>query len=145
MFGAVDDSFGEFAQALPGWLRSVFRLLYALGSTFVVGPAIVVATVRRRWRLVLTIFAAVAVAAVVVIVLFVWLDPGARASAEVAAVRSFPLRRLAVSTAVLLAIRPFVVQPVRQVVNAFLLIAVVGAVLVPAGLPLDVLAGFVVG
>ncbi len=142
---AVDESFGEFAQALPGWLRSVFRLLYALGSTFMVGLAIVAAMVHRRWRLLLTIVAAAAVAALVVVVLYVWLDSGARTSANVAAVRSFPLRRLAVSTAVLVAVRPFVVGPVRRMVNAFLLIAVVGAAFVPAGLPLDVLTGFVIG
>ncbi len=142
---AVDDSFGSFAQSLPGWLKSVFRVLYALGSTFVVGLAIVVAMIRRRWRLVATILAAAAAAAAVVILLYLWLDPGASASAEVAAVRSFPLRRLAVSTAVLIAIRPFVVRPLRRVINGFLTIAIVGAVFVPAGLPLDVLTGFIVG
>ena len=71
------------------------------------------------------------------VVLYVWLDSGRTRSAEVTAVRSLPLRRLAISTTVLVAIRPFVVQPVRKVVNGFLLIAVVGAVLVPARLPLD--------
>jgi uncharacterized protein (TIRG00374 family) len=141
----VDDSFGAFAESLPNWLREVFRLLYALGSTFVVGLAIVVAVFRRRWRLVLTIISAVAVATVVVVLLYLWLDSGARTAADVTDVRSFPLRRLAISTAVLVAVRPFVVHPIRKVLNAFLLIAVVGAVLVPAGLPFDVLAGFVVG
>ena len=142
---AVDDSFGAFAESLPKWLREVFRLLYALGSTFVVGLAIVVAVFRRRWRLVFTIISAVAAATVVVVLLYLWLDSGARTAADVTDVRSFPLRRLAISTAVLVAVRPFVVHPIRKVLNAFLLIAVVGAVLVPAGLPFDVLAGFVVG
>ena len=141
----IDDSFGAFAASLPRWLRSVFELLYALGSTVVVVLAIVATTVRHRWRLVLTILEATAIAFVIVTVLYVWLDDGARTAIDVAEVRSFPLRRLAVSTAILFAVAHFVVRPARRVVHGFLLITVVGAVLVPAALPLDVLAGFVVG
>ena len=142
---SIDDSFGAFAEALPQWLKSVFRLLYGVGSTFAVAVMVTMALVRRRWRLVLTILAAAAVASVIVVLLYLWLDGGARTAGEVAELRSFPLRRLAISTAVLFAVRPFVVRPVRRVISGFLLIAVLGAILVPAGLPFDVLAGVIVG
>jgi len=142
---ALEQSVGTFVEALPAWLQEVFRVLYAAGSTFIVGVMALLALVRRRWRLVLTILLTAGIAALVATSLHALFDSGSRTPPDLVDLRSFPLRRLAVSTAVLVAVRPFLVHPARRVVNAFLLIAVVGAVMTPAGLPLDVVTGFVVG
>lgn len=141
---SMENSVGAFAISLPPWLRNIFDLFYAVGSTVGVAVLVLIA-VLRRWRLVWTIVVSGAVALVIVALLHAWLDSGASSSEALADVRNFPLPRIAFSTATLLAVRPHLVRPLRRVVEVLLFLAVFGALFVPAAMPFDVLAGFMVG
>lgn len=143
--GSLEGSFGRFVLALPNWLSGVFEFVYSSGSSVVVGILLLLVLAHRRWRLALAVVLASVLSTAVVLWLHRWLDPGAVVPVDVAEVRSFPLRRLALPIAIFLALRPYLVRPVRRVFDTVVVLTVVSAVLTPAGLPLDVVAGLLVG
>lgn len=140
---ALETSIGSFLESLPRWLQSASEVLYSVTSTFAVAVLVIAAIVRRRARLVLTIFVSATVAGVALVLLHAWFHPGE--SPGLAGLRSFPLERLAVVSAILYAVRPFLIRPGRRLVEAFVVLAFFGAVFEPAAMPLDLITAVLLG
>jgi uncharacterized membrane protein YbhN (UPF0104 family)/tRNA A-37 threonylcarbamoyl transferase component Bud32 len=113
--GPLVSSLTELASSLPAWTRNLFRATYVLGTGYVIVVVILVLlTHRRRNRLLVTmaIAAVVAFVGAVLASLVVeddWPDLSRGWTAEQAGAHEFPVVGVAVLTALLLAIRPWMV------------------------------------
>jgi uncharacterized membrane protein YbhN (UPF0104 family)/tRNA A-37 threonylcarbamoyl transferase component Bud32 len=149
--GALVTSLSSVAGALPGWASSLFRATYAVSVGYVVIVVLLVLwTPRLRTRLVATLGVAAAAAlgiaiAVSLVVEKSWPDlrsgwiPGHGSTNE------FPVVGVAVLTAVLLTLRPWMVVPFQRL-NVFLVVVLgVACWAVGSGTPSAVIGALAVG
>ncbi len=148
--GPLDRAVRTVAVDLPDFVANLFDAAYALGAAYaVVVVLLAIGTAPRRRRLLLTLLiaASTAVAAVLVTSFVVgagWPDlaPGpVRASTP----DTFPTVRVAATTAVLFALRPWLVLPYRRLSMAIVAIQCVAAWIIGTGGPTDVIGALGVG
>lgn len=132
--------------ALPDGLTGLFEWLYRLVGV-VAGALVVSALVARRWRLLLTLLVAFAVALVAAAALsgLVDITQALQAAGTDVGGRNpdFPVIPLAASIAVLLAARPYLTRPTRRMVEIVFWLSATAAVYLAEGLPVSVLASLV--
>lgn len=147
---SLDATVREVAGNLPDWVANVFDAVYALGALYaVVAVALAFASAHRRARLALTLLLAAgfSVAGVLLCSFLVgagWPDlaPGpVRASTP----DSFPTVRVAATTAVLLAMRPWLVLAYRRLSVAIVAVQCLAAWVIGTGGPTDVIGALGVG
>ncbi len=147
---ALDATVREVAGDLPHWVANVFDAAYALGALYAVVIVVLAfgsATRRRRLPLTLVLAAAIAVTGVLLCSFLVGaglpdLAPGpVRASTP----ESFPTVRVAATTAVLLALRPWLVLAYRRLSVGIVVVQCVAAWVIGTGGPTDVLGALGVG
>lgn len=148
--GPLDAAVRRVAVDLPDWVASLFDAAYALGAAYaIVTVVLAVLTAGKRPRLLLTLAVATALAvAGVLLTSFLvgagWPDlaPGpVRSSAP----DTFPTVRVATTTAVLLAMRPWLVLAYRRLGIAIVAIQCLAAWILGTGGPTDVIGAFGVG
>jgi uncharacterized membrane protein YbhN (UPF0104 family) len=148
--GPLDAAVRRVAVDLPRWVSNLFDAAYTLGAAYaVVTVALALLTARRRRRLLLTVLVAVTAAGVGVMVtsFFVgagWPDLGpgpVRSSTP----DTFPTVRVATTTAVLLAIRPWLVLAYRRLAVAIVALQCLAAWIIGTGGPTDVIGALGVG
>jgi uncharacterized membrane protein YbhN (UPF0104 family)/tRNA A-37 threonylcarbamoyl transferase component Bud32 len=132
---------------LPSWMRSGFEWVYRAGTSGALIVVVVALLLTRRWRVVLRIAAAVGIAWIVAEIVHVWVDTQSVRSAAFHAhdVPEYPVVRLAVTTAALLVVAPFLVRPARRTVVVVFAIGAVCAALSVLGLPGDVIGSVAIG
>ena len=148
--GPLDRAVRRVAVDLPDWVTNLFDAVYALGAAYAVGAVVLVlASAGRRRRLLLTLVvaAAAAVAGVVLTSLLVgagWPDlaPGPVRSSSP---DTFPTVRVAATTAVLLALRPWLVLAYRRLTVAIVAVQCLAAWVIGTGGPTDVIGALGVG
>lgn len=147
---ALDATVREVAGDLPTWVANVFDAFYAFGALYAaVAVVLAFASAPRRARLPLTLLLAAAIGVTgVLLCSFVvgagWPDlaPGpVRASSP----DSFPTVRVAATTAVLLALRPWLVLAYRRLSIAVVAVQCVAAWIIGTGGPTDVIGALGVG
>lgn len=148
--GPLDRTVRRVSRDLPDWVADVFDAAYALGALYAtVAVVLALATARRRGRLPATLLlaAAMAVAGVLLCSFLVgagWPDlaPGpVRASTP----DSFPTVRVAATTAVLLALRPWLVIAYRRLSMLIVAVQCVAAWIIGTGGPTDVIGALGIG
>lgn len=146
----LDATVREVAGDLPSWVSNVFDAMYALGALYAaVAVVLAFVTAPRRGRLPLTLLlaAATSVAGVLLCSFLVgagWpeLAPGpVRASSP----DTFPTVRVAATTAVLLALRPWLVLAYRRLSVAIVVVQCLAAWVIGTGGPTDVIGALGVG
>ncbi|WP_395691759.1 lysylphosphatidylglycerol synthase domain-containing protein [Nocardioides sp.] len=148
--GDLDAAVRHLADDLPRWLVGVFEAAYFLGFVYAAAAAVLtLLTFTRRGRLPLTLLlaAAVAIAGVLVASFLAgegWpdLDP---APAYGASESTFPVVRIAVSAAVLLVLRPWLVLAYRRLSMTIVVIQCLAAWMIGIGGPTDVAGALGVG
>jgi uncharacterized membrane protein YbhN (UPF0104 family) len=139
----------ELLTDLPDWLRPVWLACYWLGTSGVVIALLLALLFARRFRIVGLLVAAAAAAAVVAGALRAWVDAGSvRGDAGMSAhgaVPEYPIVVLAVATAVLVVVAPYLLRPARRLVYAALWTGAAGAVGAIVGLPDDVIGALAIG
>ena len=148
--GPLDRAVRRVAIDLPGWVTSVFDAAYALGAAYaIVTVGLAVLTARRRRRLLLTILLAIALAAGGVLVTSLLVGAGlpdlAPGPVRSSAPDSFPTVRVATTTAVLLAMRPWLVLAYRRLGVAIVAVQCLSAWIIGTGGPTDVIGALGVG
>ncbi|WP_395657878.1 lysylphosphatidylglycerol synthase domain-containing protein [Nocardioides sp.] len=148
--GSLDSAVREVADDLPRWVTGIFDAAYFLG--FVYAAAAVVLTLLtfpRRGRLPLTLLLAAAAAVVALLAASFlagegWpdVDPSPVRSASES---SFPVVRVAVSAAVLLVLRPWLVLAYRRLSVAIVAVQCVAAWVIGIGGPTDVAGALGIG
>ena len=132
--------------ALPDGLTGLFEVLYRLAGV-AAGALAVSALVARRWRLLLTLALAFAIAFGVGAALsgLVDITQALQASGTDLGGHNpdFPVVPLAASVAVLLAARPYLTRPTRRMVEVVFWLSALAAVYLAEGLPVSVLASVV--
>ena len=148
--GPLDAAVRLVAVDLPDWVTSLFDAAYALGALYV-GVAVVLALAsaprRRMLFLTLLVAAGAAVAGVLITSFLVgagWPDlaPGPVRSSTP---DTFPTVRVAATTAVLLAMRPWVVLAYRRLSVGILVVQCLAAWIIGTGGPTDVIGALGVG
>lgn len=148
--GPLDRAVRVVATDLPGWVTSLFDAAYAVGAACAIGAVVLVLlSLPRRGLLPLTLLlaAGIAVGGVLVTSFAVgagWPDlaPGpVRASTP----DTFPTVRVAATTAVLLALRPWLVLAYRRLAVALVAVQCVAAWIIGTGGPTDVIGALGVG
>lgn len=148
--GPLDSAVRRVAADLPDWVTTVFDAAYLLGAVYAGAVAVLtLLTWPRRGRLPLTLLLAVAVS-VVGVVLTSWsvgagwpdMAPGPVRSATV---DSFPVVRVAATTAVLFALRPWLVLAYRRLSMAIVAVQCLSAWIIGTGGPNDVLGALGIG
>lgn len=148
--GPLDRAVRVVATDLPDWITSLFDAAYAVGAGCAIGAVLlVVLSLPRRGLLPLTLLVAagIAVGGVLVTSFAVgagWPDlaPGpVRSSAP----DTFPTVRVAATTAVLLALRPWLVLAYRRLAVTLVVVQCVAAWIIGTGGPTDVIGALGVG
>ena len=148
--GPLDSAVRRVATHLPDWVASVFDAAYTLGALYAAAAVVMaIVTFPRRGRLPLTLLVAVAVAVVAVILCSFlagagWPDvnPG---PVRVASEDTFPVVRVAAVTAVLLALRPWLVLAYRRLGMLIVAVQCLAAWILGTGGPTDVAGALGVG
>lgn len=148
--GPLDAAVRHVAVDLPDWVANLFDAAYALGAAYAVAAVLLaLLTAPRRFRLLLTlaVAAGVAVGGVLLTSFLVgagWpeLAPGpVRASSP----DTFPTVRVAATTAVLFAMRPWLVLAYRRLSMAIVAAQCLAAWIIGTGGPTDVIGALGVG
>ncbi|WP_036507694.1 lysylphosphatidylglycerol synthase domain-containing protein [Nocardioides sp. URHA0020] len=148
--GVLDSAVSGVSDYLPRWATTLFDAAYAIGAVYAVGVVIaVVLTAPRRGRLPFAVLLAVgaAVGGAVIASYFAGaglpeIDPGRVQSGSA---HGFPTLRVAVVTAVLLVLRPFVVSSVRRFHVGVVTVQCVAAWAIGIAGPTDVLGALAIG
>jgi uncharacterized membrane protein YbhN (UPF0104 family)/tRNA A-37 threonylcarbamoyl transferase component Bud32 len=148
--GRLDAGLIDVADDLPGWATNLFDAAYALGALFAVTAvvfALVTAPRRARLPFTLALAAVAAVAGVVACSFFAgggWpdLNPGPVHSSTP---DSFPTVRVAVTTGVLMVLRPWLVLAYRRLALAIVAVQCVAAWSIGSGGATDVIGALGVG
>ncbi|MFC7494142.1 MULTISPECIES: lysylphosphatidylglycerol synthase domain-containing protein [unclassified Nocardioides] len=148
--GVLDGAVRGVADDLPRWATALFDAAYALGAAYAIGVLVaVVVTVPRRGRLPLAVVVATAAAVGGAFVASYLagaglpeLDPGPVRSGSP---QGFPTLRVAVVTAVLMVLRPFVVVTLRRFHVAVVGAQCIGAWAIGIAGPTDVLGALAIG
>jgi len=146
-----EKSLFEFFNQMPDTLKPLFATLYRLGTLWAVGLVLCAALIARRWRLARDL--AIAAAAAWLVGRFMGLltegsTPSAALSATVrigSGTPSFPVVRLAVIVAVLLAAGPYLTRPSRRVGLTVIVAMSLASMYLGRGLPNAVVAAVVLG
>ena len=120
-FGKSDplqETLSQFAQALPEWAVALLALSYTLG--LILALVLVVAFIyRRRWSAVRDVAIAGIGASITTIVIVAISDelwpPFSTSSCKVLPGPQFPIVRVALVAAVLVAATPYVARPIRRI------------------------------
>ncbi|MBZ5740015.1 lysylphosphatidylglycerol synthase transmembrane domain-containing protein [Nocardioides mangrovi] len=148
--GSLDSAVRHVADDLPRWVTTLFDISYALGTVYVGLVAVaVVLTLPRRGRLPITLVVAVGIAIGATLVASLLagaglpeLDPGpVRAGSP----HGFPTLRVAMVTAALLALRPWVVLSYRRLHVLVVSVQCVAAWAIGIAGPTDVLGALAIG
>jgi uncharacterized membrane protein YbhN (UPF0104 family)/tRNA A-37 threonylcarbamoyl transferase component Bud32 len=148
--GPLDATVRRVAVDLPDWVTSLFDAAYALGAAYaIVTVGLAVLTVRRRRKLLLTLVVATG-AAIVGVLLTSFLVGAGWPDLAPGPVRSstpdtFPTVRVATTTAVLLAMRPWLVLAYRRLGIAIVAVQCLAAWIIGTGGPTDVIGALGVG
>lgn len=148
--GVLDSAVRHVADDLPTWVTSLFDATYWLGTMYcLVVIAAVLVSVRRRGLLPLTLLIAVG-ATFGGVVIASWLAGAGLPEIDPGPVRSgsphgFPTLRVAVITAALLALRPWVVLAYRRFHVAIVLVQCAAAWAIGIAGPTDVLGALAIG
>ena len=148
--GPLDRAVRRVATDLPTWVTSLFDAAYTLGAACALGSvALVLLSLPRRGRLPVTLLlaAGTAIAGVLLTSFLVgagWPDlaPGPVRSSSP---DTFPTVRVAATTAVLLALRPWLVLAYRRLAVAIVGVQCVAAWVIGTGGPTDVIGALGVG
>jgi uncharacterized membrane protein YbhN (UPF0104 family)/tRNA A-37 threonylcarbamoyl transferase component Bud32 len=148
--GVLDSAVRSVAGYLPRWATTLFDAAYAVGAVYAVGVVVaVVFTAPRRGRLPFAVLLAVAAAiGGAVIASYVAgaglpdIDPGRVQSGSA---HGFPTLRVAVVTAVLLVLRPFVVSSLRRFHVGVVAVQCLAAWAIGIAGPTDVLGALAIG
>jgi len=134
---------------VPSWLSALFDFVYRLGSLWVVLGLAVLAVAGNRWRLGRDLLSAGVVAWFVARLLAVTV--GSERDASLSDVftssdlPSFPMVRLAVTTAVILTAGPYLVRPLRRLGIAVVIIMAAASLAAPAGYVIDLVGAVLLG
>ncbi|MDF1601981.1 lysylphosphatidylglycerol synthase domain-containing protein [Nocardioides sp. YIM 152315] len=148
--GLLDGAVRGVADDLPRWATALFDAAYALGSVYAIGVVVaVVLTAPRRGRLPFAVLVAVG-AAVGGAIVASYLAGAGLPEVDPGPVRSgsphgFPTLRVAVVTAVLMVLRPFVVVSLRRFHVAVVGVQCVAAWAIGIAGPTDVLGALAIG
>lgn len=148
--GPLDAAVRRVAVDLPDWVTSLFDAAYTLGAAYAIATVLLaVLSARRRHMLLLTLVVAgsAAVAGVLLTSFLVgagWPDlaPGPVRSSTP---DTFPTVRVAATTAVLLAMRPWLVLAYRRLGVAIVAVQCLAAWVIGTGGPTDVIGALGVG
>ncbi|KQW52792.1 hypothetical protein ASC77_00260 [Nocardioides sp. Root1257] len=148
--GVLDDAVRHVADDLPRWVTALFDATYTLGAVYVVVVAVaVVLTLPRRGVLPLTLVVALGVAIGGTFVAS-WLAGAGLPELDPGPVRSgsphgFPTIRVAMVTAALLALRPWVVFAYRRLHVAIVVLQCFAAWAIGIAGPTDVMGALALG
>jgi uncharacterized membrane protein YbhN (UPF0104 family)/tRNA A-37 threonylcarbamoyl transferase component Bud32 len=148
--GPLDTAVRRVAAQVPAWVANLFDAAYALGALYAaVAVAVALATAGRRRRLPPTLLVAAATGVVGVLVTSFlvgagWpdLSPG---PVRTASADSFPTVRVAATTAVLFALRPWLVLAYRRLTALIVVVQCVAAWIIGIGGPTDVIGALGIG
>jgi undecaprenyl-diphosphatase len=148
----TERSVFEAFNTLPSGLRSLFRLVYALGALWTLGLVVLAALVGRRWRLARDMALAGIVSwGVARLMGALVVDSSAIASSFHTIVRvghdtpKFPVPRLALVTGVVCVASPYVARPTRRIGALLVGSLVFASMYLGTGYPNDALAAIVLG
>ena len=142
-------SLAETFMEAPSWLSSMFEFVYHLGSIWAVVGLALAAVVGRRWRLGRDLLVAGGLAWLAARILA--LTVGASESTSVGDIftsselPTFPMVRLAVTTAVVTTAMPYLVRPLRRLGAGVIVVMAAASLAVPAGYLVDLGAALLVG
>ena len=144
----LERSFAAFLDSFPGWLDPLWGFTYDFAAMWAVG-LLLTAIVARRHIVTLQAVASIAVAGVVAVLsarLAVgrWPDLDAVVLLDPEPV-PFPLVKIALSAATILAVAPHLVRPLQRAGRWVLALGVVGAMLVEPPAPSASLAALLIG
>src|SRR3954468_23946151 len=144
------DIFRTFND-LPGDWYGFFRAVFALGTVWALGLAIVAAVVGRRWRLARDLLIAGVGAWAIAHALGAWvagdgISDSFKAVTRVSGVSpEFPAARLALLVGVIATATPYVTRPTRRIGELLVLATAVSSMYLGTALPDDVLGGIFLG
>jgi uncharacterized membrane protein YbhN (UPF0104 family) len=149
-FGRLQDAVTGVAETFPGWLKIAFWVGYGLGGVYAIVVALVlIARTRRNPGAARDVVLAVAGAAVVALVAMRWAEgvwpPLLPELGGDTPVRLFPIVRVAVVTAAVLAVSPHVTRPVRRFGSAMVMLVAISGFGLGFGYPSDAIAAIGVG
>jgi uncharacterized membrane protein YbhN (UPF0104 family) len=143
----LERSLGSLLDSVPGWLDPVWELLYAAFALWAI-VLVLAALIGRRYGVALQAIASVVAAGVVAFVTarlatghWPELDDMLLLRVDGA---TFPVVRVAVAAATVLAIAPHVVRPLQRLGRWVLVLGLVGAIFVEVAPPSASLASFLV-
>lgn len=131
--GGFTESFAQAAADLPSWAHSLLSMIYTLALVYVLA-IVVLLTLTHRWSALrdLTIATVIALGlAIAVLAADGSLWPSVLPEIQQPGAPQFPVLRLAVVTAVLVATTPFLARPLRRI-GWLVVVAVSAAALVLA-------------
>ncbi|MGB0100714.1 MAG: lysylphosphatidylglycerol synthase transmembrane domain-containing protein [Nocardioides sp.] len=148
--GPLDSAVRRVASSLPSWVTTLFDAAYLLGAAYAaVAVVLAVATARRRRRLLLTVALAAAIAVLGVLVTSFLVGAGwpdlAPGPVRSSSPSTFPTVRVAATTAILLALRPWLVMAYRRLSIAIVAVQCLAAWVIGTGGPTDVIGALGLG
>ncbi|MGY2703377.1 lysylphosphatidylglycerol synthase domain-containing protein [Nocardioides sp. HB32] len=148
--GPLDSAVQRVAGDLPDWVTSLFDAAYALGAAYAaVAVLLALATAPRRRRLFLTLLVAAGIAAGTVLLTSFLVGAGwpdlAPGPVRSSTPDTFPTVRVAAMTAVLLAMRPWLVLAYRRLSMFIVAVQCLAAWIIGTGGPTDVIGALGVG
>lgn len=151
VFGTVDPfqaALTQFAKALPEWAVALLALGYTVGLLYAL-VVLVVLLVNRRWTAVRDVLVSSLIAAVVTLILVAVFDqlwpPFFTEFLQGTARPQFPVVRVAVVTAILVASTPYFARPIRRLGWAIVIVVSAAAIALALSVPSGAIVGLGVG
>jgi uncharacterized membrane protein YbhN (UPF0104 family) len=139
----------EFFLEAPSWISTALEAVLNLGSLWAVIVLAGGALVARRWRLARDLVVAGLGTWIIARTMAVLVEPSR--SADLGEIftaddlPSYPVVKVAVVTALVSTAAPYLVRPLRHVTVILPLLSAAAALMIPAGLPIDVLGALTLG
>ncbi|GAA4363946.1 lysylphosphatidylglycerol synthase domain-containing protein [Nocardioides caricicola] len=148
--GPLDTAVRRVAAHVPDWVTNLFDAAYALGALYAgVAVVLALASSRHRKRLPVTLVVAAATGVVGVLVTSFLVGAGwpdlAPGPVRSASPDSFPTVRVAATTAVLFALRPWLVLAYRRLTALIVAVQCIAAWIIGTGGPTDVIGALGIG
>ena len=148
--GPLDAAVRQVADELPEWVASVFDAAYALGALYAaVAVVIAFATGVRRKRLPVTLLVAAAISVIGALLCSFLVGAGwpefVPGPVDAATPDTFPTVRVAATTAVLFALRPWLVLAFRRLGLAVVVVQCLAAWIIGIAGPTDVIGALGLG
>lgn len=151
VFGSSDplqQALTQFAAALPEWAVALLALGYTLGLLYAL-VVLVVLLVRRRWAAVRDALVSAVCAGFVTLILVSVFDqlwpPFFTEFLQGTAGPQFPVVRVAVVTAILVASTPYLARPIRRLGWAIVIVVSAAAIALALSVPSGAIVGLGVG